>query len=91
MAAHLQGARDDKRVRGFLALTTFPAVLSRGSALTNLAAVGCDAFTLHESGGHSSITIAQRYVIRRPMLSSGHSQKVTCAAHLQGAQVTTRE
>ena len=33
----------------------------RHTALTNLAAAGCDAFTLARIAGHSSITITQRY------------------------------
>jgi site-specific recombinase XerD len=33
----------------------------RHTALTNLADLGCDSFTLAKIAGHSSITITQRY------------------------------
>lgn len=39
----------------------FPPYCLRHTALTNLAASGCDAFTLARIAGHSSITITQRY------------------------------
>jgi integrase len=39
----------------------FPPYCLRHTALTNLAAAGCDAFTLARIAGHSSITITQRY------------------------------
>jgi len=40
---------------------SFPPYCLRHTALTNLAAAGCDAFTLARIAGHSSITITQRY------------------------------
>jgi len=42
-------------------LTAFCPYTLRHTALTNLAAAGCDAFTLARIAGHSSITITQRY------------------------------
>lgn len=42
-------------------LKQFPPYCLRHTALTNLAAAGCDAFTLARIAGHSSITITQRY------------------------------
>jgi integrase len=42
-------------------LEPFPPYCLRHTALTNLAAAGCDAFTLARIAGHSSITITQRY------------------------------
>jgi integrase len=42
-------------------LLPFPPYCLRHTALTNLAAAGCDAFTLARIAGHSSITITQRY------------------------------
>jgi integrase len=39
----------------------FPPYTMRHTALTRLAEVGCDAFTLARIAGHSSITITQRY------------------------------
>ena len=42
-------------------LKPFPPYSLRHTALTNLAAAGCDAFTLARIAGHSSITITQRY------------------------------
>jgi len=42
-------------------LAPFPPYCLRHTALTNLAAAGCDAFTLARIAGHSSITITQRY------------------------------
>jgi integrase len=42
-------------------LQPFPPYCLRHTALTNLAAAGCDAFTLARIAGHSSITITQRY------------------------------
>lgn len=42
-------------------LTEFCPYVLRHTALTNLAASGCDAFTLARIAGHSSITITQRY------------------------------
>jgi integrase len=42
-------------------LKPFPPYTLRHTALTNLAAAGCDAFTLARIAGHSSITITQRY------------------------------
>jgi integrase len=33
----------------------------RHTALSDLAALGCDSFTLDKIAGHSSITITQRY------------------------------
>ena len=43
------------------ALQPFPPYCLRHTALTNLAAAGCDAFTLARIAGHSSITITKRY------------------------------
>jgi integrase len=54
----------------------------RHTALTNLAAAGCDAFTLARIAGHSSITITQRYchpqadAIERAFTKMSESQKV---------------
>ena len=39
----------------------FPPYTVRHTALTRLAAAGCDSFTLAKIAGHSSITITQRY------------------------------
>ena len=40
----------------------FEPYVLRHTALTNLAAKGCDALTLARIAGHSSITITQRYI-----------------------------
>jgi integrase len=40
---------------------SFPPYTIRHTALTRLAAAGCDSFTLAKIAGHSSITITQRY------------------------------
>ncbi len=42
-------------------VTKFSPYCLRHTALTNLAAAGCDAFTLARIAGHSTITITQRY------------------------------
>jgi integrase len=42
-------------------VTAFPPYCLRHTALTDLATLGCDAFTLARIAGHSSITITQRY------------------------------
>jgi site-specific recombinase XerD len=42
-------------------LAKFCPYTLRHTALTNLAAAGCDAFTLARIAGHTSITITQRY------------------------------
>jgi site-specific recombinase XerD len=42
-------------------VTAFPQYTFRHSALTDLAVLGCDAFTLARIAGHSSISITQRY------------------------------
>jgi integrase len=39
----------------------FPPYIMRHTALTNLAALGVDAFTLKQIAGHSNISITQRY------------------------------
>ncbi len=44
-----------------LGVKGFQPYCLRHTALTNLAASGCDAFTLARIAGHSSITITQRY------------------------------
>jgi len=54
----------------------------RHTALTNLAAAGCDAFTLARIAGHSSITITMRYchpqadAIERAFAQVGNRQEV---------------
>ena len=62
----------------------------RHTALTNLASLGCDSFTLAKIAGHSSITITQRYchpqadAIERAFVSLGKSRKgVTKGGHLK--------
>ena len=74
--AILRAAQQREHTRALLALTTahkknpegnpevkrFEPYCMRHTALTNLAAVGCDTFTLAKIAGHSSITITQRYV-----------------------------
>jgi len=68
----------------------------RHTALTNLAASGCDAFTLARIAGHSSITITQRYChpqadaierafakmagSREVVTQGGHQEKVLVAS-----------
>jgi len=57
LAAVNEQAKKDKAE----AMKPFPPYCLRHTALTNLAAAGCDAFTLARIAGHSSITITQRY------------------------------
>jgi integrase len=61
----------------------------RHTALTDLAALGCDSFTLAKIAGHSSITITQRYchpqadAIERAFANVANRQEVvTDAGHL---------
>lgn len=42
-------------------VSPFPPYCLRHTALTDLAVIGCDAFTLARIAGHSSISITQRY------------------------------
>jgi len=42
-------------------ISAFPPYCLRHTAFTDLATLGCDAFTLARIAGHSSITITQRY------------------------------
>ncbi len=66
----------------------FEPYVLRHTALTNLAAAGCDAFTLARIAGHSSITITQRYchpqadAIERAFAKFGGSgEVVTTGSH----------
>jgi integrase len=60
----------------------FPPYCLRHTALTDLATLGCDPFTLAKIAGHSSITITQRYchpqadAIERAFGEMAQSQKV---------------
>jgi integrase len=60
-AAALKAVNDQAEKKNGLELIPFPPYCLRHTALTNLAAAGCDAFTLARIAGHSSITITQRY------------------------------
>jgi integrase len=52
--AHTDALKESK-------VTAFPPYCLRDTALTDLAVLGCDAFTLARIAGHSSISITQRY------------------------------
>jgi site-specific recombinase XerD len=52
--SHMDALRDSK-------VSPFPPYCMRHTALTDLATLGCDAFTLARIAGHSSISITQRY------------------------------
>ena len=60
----------------------FPPYCLRHTALTDLATLGCDPFTLAKIAGHSSITITERYchpqadAIERAFVEMAQSQKV---------------
>jgi integrase len=60
-AAALKTVNIDVKKNETPKLKPFPPYCLRHTALTNLAAAGCDAFTLARIAGHSSITITQRY------------------------------
>ena len=51
---HAKALRESK-------VKAFEPYCLRHTALTDLAALGCDSFTLAKIAGHSSITITQRY------------------------------
>jgi integrase len=63
-------------------VSPFPPYCLRHTALTDLATLGCDPFTLAKIAGHSSITITQRYchpqadAIERAFTEMAHRQKV---------------
>jgi integrase len=66
----------------------FPPYCLRHTALTNLAILGCDPFTLAKIAGHSSITVTERYchpqadAIERAFTEMAQSQKaVTEGGH----------
>jgi integrase len=69
-----------------LELQPFPPYCLRHTALTNLAAAGCDAFTLARIAGHSSITITQRYCHPQADAIERAFLKVTNAPQLEAAQ-----
>jgi integrase len=60
----------------------FPPYCLRHTALTDLATLGCDPFTLAKIAGHSSITVTQRYchpqadAIERAFAEMAQRQKV---------------
>jgi integrase len=60
-AVALKAVNDQAKKKETPKLKPFPPYCLRHTALTNLAAAGCDAFTLARIAGHSSITITQRY------------------------------
>jgi len=60
-AAALNDVNEQAKKKRTSKLKPFPPYCLRHTALTNLAAAGCDAFTLARIAGHSSITITQRY------------------------------
>jgi integrase len=60
-AAALKAMNDEANNQHTAEVKPFPPYCLRHTALTNLAAAGCDAFTLARIAGHSSITITQRY------------------------------
>jgi integrase len=60
-AAALETVNDQGKKNNRQELKPFPPYCLRHTALTNLAAAGCDAFTLARIAGHSSFTITQRY------------------------------
>jgi integrase len=68
----------------------------RHTALTNLTAAGCDAFTLARIAGHSSITITQRYchpqadAIERAFARIAEGQKVVTDGGHQESAPTSR-
>ena len=60
--AHLTAALVERRKDVIIAgLNPFEPYAPRHSALTRLAAAGCDPFNLARIAGHSSVTITQRY------------------------------
>jgi integrase len=87
--AHKEKPQENPEVK------SFEPYCLRHTALTNLAAAGCDAFTLARIAGHGSITITQRYchpqadaierafaqMANRPevVTDGGHSEKVLTA------------
>jgi integrase len=71
-------------------LRPFPPYCLRHTALTNLAAAGCDAFTLARIAGHSSITITQRYCHPQADAIERAFMKVTNAPQLEAASTTRR-
>lgn len=60
-AVNDRAEKDDPAKKDDAPKLKFPPYCLRHTALTNLAAAGCDAFTLARIAGHSSITITQRY------------------------------
>lgn len=72
-------------------LKPFPPYCLRHTALTNLAAAGCDAFTLARIAGHSSITITQRYCHPQADAIERAFSKVTKVPKLDTAQTTTKQ
>jgi site-specific recombinase XerD len=64
----------------------FQPYVPRHTALTQLAEAGCDVFTLARIAGHSSITIAQRYVHPQADAIERDFQQAT-----RGALPTARE
>ena len=69
-------------------LKPFPPYSLRHTALTNLAAAGCDAFTLARIVGHSSITITQRYCHPQADAIERAFLNVANAAQLEASQTT---
>jgi integrase len=73
-------AHKDAMIASKVAL--FPPYCLRHTALTDLATLGCDAFTLAKIAGHSSINITQRYchpqadAIERAFTEMAQRQKV---------------
>ena len=78
-------------------VSAFPPYCLRHTALTDLATLGCDAFTLARIAGHSSITITQRYchpqadAMQRAFAKLGGGQKVvTDGGYPESEPETTR-
>lgn len=89
-AAALKAVNDQAKQNDAPELKPFPPYCLRHTALTNLAAAGCDAFTLARIAGHSSITITQRYCHPQADAIERAFLKVTNAPQLEVAQATTK-
>ena len=58
----IERANAKAKADGTKEIQPFQPYILRHTALTHLASLGCDVFTLARIAGHSSITITQRYV-----------------------------
>lgn len=88
---HAKALKDSK-------VNPFEPYCLRHTALTRLAAAGCDAFTLARIAGHSSITITQRYchpqadaIDRAFAKMTGGQEVVTDGGHLELSTATSEE